>query len=117
MNGSVLLNWEAMSLSNHEKGMLAMLLLLFSILAFFAHVVFFVQYFGFLLFLRSARADQISLRLLIWLLVGSPIVLVGFSRVYVGAHWPSDALGGYLLGAILLFLMVKRYHSRLRNER
>ena len=30
------------------------------------------------------------------------IVLMGLSRVQVGAHWPTDVLAAYLLGALLL---------------
>jgi undecaprenyl-diphosphatase len=34
------------------------------------------------------------------------VLLIGWDRVYDGAHWPSDVLGGYATGATLLILAV-----------
>jgi len=37
-----------------------------------------------------------------WLLAAIIIVLVAFSRIYVGVHFPQDVVGGLLIGAIFL---------------
>jgi len=77
------------------------------------HVVFFVEFFGFLLFLALVLLKRGTLRHALVILSGFLIALVGVSRVYLGAHWPSDVLGAYLAGGIWLMLMIEVYRRRI----
>lgn len=43
----------------------------------------------------------------LWVLAAVMMVFVPISRVYLGAHFPTDLLGGYLLGIIMLVLFIK----------
>jgi undecaprenyl-diphosphatase len=73
------------------------------------HVVFFVEFFGFLLFLAVVLLKRGPLRRALLIAPGLLIVLVGVSRVYLGALWPSDVVGAYLAGGLWLMLMIEVY--------
>jgi undecaprenyl-diphosphatase len=78
--------------------------------------MFYTIFFGVLIFLARQWLPRAPARALA-LLMGSLVVLVGPSRIYLGAHWLSDVLAAYLLGAIMLAFAVEGYRAYLLHER
>lgn len=75
------------------------------------HVTLAVVAYGFLAIL-IAREISPERRWLPYSLAGLPIVLIAFSRLYLGAHWLSDIAGGLALGlaTVALFGIAYRRH-------
>jgi membrane-associated phospholipid phosphatase len=74
------------------------------------HVTFYVCYFGFLFFAAFALLPRgTNVRRAALALAALPVLLIGLSRMYLGAHWASDVLGAYLLSGAWLALSVHLY--------
>lgn len=50
-------------------------------------------------------------RRLIFFITTVLLLLIGLSRLYLGVHWPSDVLGGWLIGTALLAASIWWYHK------
>jgi len=50
----------------------------------------------------------------VWAVAAALIVLTPLSRIYLGVHFPTDVLGGYVLGILVLWLWL-RYGARLEE--
>jgi undecaprenyl-diphosphatase len=82
------------------------------------HVLFFIVFFGFIAYLAHLYHGG-RVRLLVISTCGALILLIGPSRIYLGAHWASDVLGSYIIGGLWLCLLVLGYQVALvrRNAR
>ena len=68
--------------------------------------------FGLLFYLAPHIASRKRSVFLLRTVFASMILLMGLSRVYLGAHWPSDVLGGFVFGVLIVLLLVS-LHQRL----
>lgn len=73
------------------------------------HVLYFIGLYGFLIFFIHTHFKIGLLRSFLLTLFTLMIILIGVSRIYLGAHWFSDTLGSYLIGTVWLYLMVYIY--------
>ncbi|WP_166382491.1 phosphatase PAP2 family protein [Catellatospora methionotrophica] len=73
--------------------------------------------YGVLALLISLRVPRAA-KPLVWLAATALVLLIGFSRLYLGVHWLTDVLAGYALGACWLAVVVAAavVHDRLRPD-
>lgn len=64
------------------------------------HALYAACFFGLLAALAAPRVANRWGRAAIWLAAAALALAIGFSRLYLGVHYPSDVLAGYAAGVI-----------------
>ena len=79
------------------------------------HVMHYTNFYGLLIYLLATNWKPGRLRNALIAFCTGMIATIGPSRIYLGAHWPSDVMAGYLYGGlwfggiITLYLRVKAW--------
>ena len=75
-------------------------------------------FFGTLASLVTARLESRTVKVFVWAAAAVLIALIGFSRIYLGVHYPTDVIGGYIAAFMWVAAVTigDRWHRR-RTER
>jgi undecaprenyl-diphosphatase len=80
------------------------------------HATSSIVLYGFLAVLVARHAGP-RVQQAVWWLTAGLVGLIGFSRLYLGAHWLSDVLAGFSLGTAWVALLSIAYWQHVGSER
>ncbi len=63
-------------------------------------------FYGFIIYLVIRRANSNAVKWIASIFATMLFMLIGISRIYLGAHFPSDVLAGQLAGAVWLIICI-----------
>jgi len=66
-------------------------------------------FYGMLLYLCRLHMKNRTAAGLVAVLLPCLIVMIGFSRIYLGVHYPTDVLGGWSSGIVVLMLCISAF--------
>lgn len=69
-------------------------------------------FYGVLAGLLSARTKPLGWRILIWFTAAALVIAIGLSRIYLGVHYPSDVVAGYLAATVWVGTIIVLDHVR-----
>ena len=84
------------------------------------HTIAALSFFGFLIYFFNKNIANKSMRNLLNSLCVIIILMSGFIRIYLGAHWPSDVLASYILGGAwlwIIIILIEKHEKLLKSNK
>jgi len=81
------------------------------------HSLFSFCFYGVLAGLLAGRTGSRLGRVLTWTLAALLVAAIGLSRIYLGVHYPSDVIAGYLAASLWVSTLLTLDRMRMRHKR
>lgn len=80
------------------------------------HTMVSTGFYGFLIYLiyKNIKSKKIKYPLIVTLAI--LILLIGISRVYLGAHYATDVIGGWIIGTLYLAFFIKYAYKKILKK-
>jgi undecaprenyl-diphosphatase len=75
------------------------------------HVLSATLFFGVLVYVVEVAVPHVAVRRWLQSAFVSMILLMGYARVELGEHWPTDVMGGWAVGALMLLFLCRAHQT------
>lgn len=69
-------------------------------------------FYGFLIYLIYKNVENKKIKYPLIVALSILILLIGISRVYLGAHYATDVIGGWIIGILYLVIFIKYVQNK-----
>lgn len=69
-------------------------------------------FYGFLVYLLCVNIKNKKVKYPLVIFLGLLIISIGISRIYLGVHYFTDVLGGFIIAIIYLLIFIKFIYKR-----
>lgn len=77
------------------------------------HSIVSIVFYGFLIYLCLTKISNKFLKYFLSIFMILLIITIGYSRIYLGVHYPSDVIGGFSFGLCLLILYIELFAKKI----
>ena len=81
------------------------------------HSMVSIALYGILIYIVNKNIKNKVLKIILTVLLSLMILFIGLSRIYVGVHYSSDVLSGYILATVITILVIDYYNTHFRGNK